>query len=139
MALPIYQGGNTTIRQFPTKNPKKVPQGTYVILNANGYVVPANSSSHNIGIVTSVDSANNTVQVMDQGVFTTCTATATTGSVWATTGKGESKRTKRTLKCDECGKKIAEYYEDSYDQWGAWGPEPKVLCKTCHQIDKLKE
>lgn len=121
--------GSPTVYQFPTK--KKIPVGIAVAFyGSTDYVVPAKSNSSIIGVVVSVDNTNNTVQVMNQGVFTTSTAQATSGAVWTTTGE-EPKRKKQILKCSECKKKITEYYSPYLQE--------EAMCKTCHQIDKLIE
>jgi hypothetical protein len=124
----------TTIKQYPTK--KKIPVGAAITLDKNGYAIPVSTPTANIiGIVQS--SANKSVQVIDPGigVFTSSATYATTGSTWVTTGFDEEpKRTKQIFECSECGKKIAEFWGHGYSAWG-----DKVHCKTCHQIDKLKE
>jgi len=59
-----------------------------------------------------------------------CTDSATTTD-W-TTAWIPSKKGKQVLRCSDCGKKIATFYGHEYIQ-------KDIKCKTCHQIEKLRE
>jgi len=107
----------------------KLQPGTMVTMGKNGFVPATTSSKNIVGITAST-------VIMDENT--------------------ETKRIKHILKCSKCKKRIATYYMPYYggttytsvdyanDPTTITNNETVIIdeeaiCKTCHQIEKLRE